>query len=74
MEKFRLKGILYPGRVDIHKRGIVVLGNISDDLAEQLWKEGCPYLEPTPAGRTVLYPGEKPIEVKPIKKKRVSGS
>ena len=67
MKKFRLKGIAYPGRVDIYKRGIVVLGDISDELAEILFKEGCPFLEPTPEGRTVLFPGEEPIKVKPIK-------
>lgn len=69
MLKFRLKGITYPGRVDIYRRGIIVLGDISDELAEVLWKEGCPYLEPTPEGRIVLYPGEEPIRVKSIKKK-----
>lgn len=68
MEKFRLKGIDYPGLVDIYKRGQVRLGDISDELAEKLWREGCPYLEPTPEGRTVLYPGEQPIKVKSLKK------
>jgi hypothetical protein len=64
VNKFRLKGIQSPGRVDIYKRGIVILENLSDTEAQKIYEEGCPYLEPVP-GST----GEKPIAVKKISKK-----
>jgi len=67
MELFRLTGIQWPGRVDLYKRGVVKLAELSDEEAMALYKEGIPYLEPTPQGRKILFPDEKPIEVKLIK-------
>lgn len=49
MERFRLKGIISPGRVNLPKVGTVELASLSDEQAEKLWREGCPYLEPLPA-------------------------
>ena len=49
MERFRLKGIVPPGRVNLPKVGTVELAFLSDEQAEKLWHEGCPYLEPAPA-------------------------
>jgi hypothetical protein len=67
MKLFRLTGIQYPGRVNLYKRGTVELADISDELAMVLYKEGIPYLEPTPEGRKILFPDEKTIEVKTFK-------
>ena len=66
MLKFRLKGIAHPGRVNLLKIGTVELANISDELALELWKSGCRYLEPVPEYRAELFPDEIPISVKPI--------
>ncbi len=45
MERFRLKGIVYPGRVNLPGVGTVELALLPDEQAEKLWQEGCPYLE-----------------------------
>lgn len=64
MEKFKLKGIAHPGKVDIYKRGTVVLADISDELAQELFNEGCPYLEPV----EVVTEESAAASVKPKKK------
>jgi len=66
MQNFRLKGIAYPGRVNLFRIGTVELANISDKLAEEIYKSGCPFLEPTPEYRKILFPEEIPITVKDI--------
>ena len=66
MQKFRLKGIAHPGRVNLFRIGTVELANISDELAEQIWRDGCPFLEPEPQYRQILFPDEIPITVKNI--------
>ncbi len=66
MQNFRLKGIAHPGRVNLFRIGTIELANISDKLAEEIYKSGCPYLEPTPEYRLILFPEETPIEVNPI--------
>jgi hypothetical protein len=66
MQNFRLKGIAHPGRVNLFRIGTVELANISDELAEKIWREGCQYLEPTPEYNRILFPDRIPIEVKPI--------
>jgi len=48
MERFRLKGIVHPGRVNLHRVGTVELAFLTDAEAEKLWREGCEYLEPVP--------------------------
>jgi hypothetical protein len=45
MEKFRLKGIVYPGRVNLPGVGTVELALLPDEQVKKLWQEGCPYLE-----------------------------
>jgi len=67
---FRLKGIKEPGRVDVYKHGLVVLSEVDDKKAMQLYKEGVPYLEPTSEGRKKLFPGEKPIDISKIDLKK----
>jgi len=57
MKRFRLKGIVPPGRVNLPKVGTVELASLSDEQAEKLWREGCPYLEPAPARSSP--PGKK---------------
>lgn len=66
MQNFRLKGLAHPGRVNLYQIGTVELANISDKLAEEIYKSGCPYLEPTPEYRKILFPEEIPITVKDI--------
>lgn len=66
MKLFKLKGLQSPGRVNLLKIGTVELENISDAMAEQLYKDGCRYLEPTPEGRKHLFPNEKPILVEKL--------
>jgi hypothetical protein len=53
-----------PARADFFKRGVLQLNDISDELALELAKEGCPYIELTPEGKELLKPAAKPIEVK----------
>ena len=66
MNNFRLIGIAHPGRVNVLKYGTVELANLSDEIALEIWKRGCKYLEPLPHYREVLFPEETPIRVKPI--------
>jgi len=63
---FKLKGIKSPGRVDVYRHGLIILSEIDDSKAMQLYREGILYLEPTPEGRKKLFPGEKPIETSKI--------
>ena len=70
MQKFALKGIAHPGRVNLYKIGTVELANISDELALKIWQAGCRYLEPLPEYRRELFPDEIPIVVKPISQER----
>lgn len=53
-----------PARADFFKRGTIQLDSISDELALELAKEGCPYIELTAEGKKLLKPAAKPIEVK----------
>ena len=62
MERFRLKGIVPPGRVNLPKVGTVELASLSDEQAEKLWKAGCPYLEPVPAGSLPSERKRKPAK------------
>lgn len=62
MKNFQLKGICAPGRVNLPGHGTINLVDISDELAEKLYKEGLPYLEPIPKYRPKLFPGEQPID------------
>ena len=64
---FILKGINPPGRVDIFKHGQVVLTEIDDEKALQLYREGnCPYLEPTEEGLKILHPEKEVIAANEI--------
>lgn len=66
MKKFRLKGIIAPGRIHHQKYGIINLYDVSDAIAEELWKEGVPYIEPTAEGRKMMFPREKEIKNGPV--------
>jgi len=66
MELFRLIGIHSPGRVNVMKYGTIELENISDTIAVDLWRKGCPYLEPTDEGRKIFFPNEVKIDIDPI--------
>jgi hypothetical protein len=60
---FFLNGIKAPGRVNAKDLGEVNLEDLTDDQAMKLYKEGCPYLVPSPEGFNKLYPGSAPIAV-----------
>jgi len=66
MELFRLVGLTHPGRVNVLKYGTIELANISDTVAIDLWRNGCPYLEPTDEGRKIFFPDEVKIDVEEI--------
>lgn len=53
-------------RADFKNHGIIQLDTISDELAVELAKEGCPYIVLTREGKKLLKPAAKPIEVKKI--------
>jgi hypothetical protein len=65
MAKFQLVGIESPGRVDIFKMGVVELENLPENLQEKLYKDGCPYLQPTPEETLAMNPGAKKISQAP---------
>lgn len=67
MKLFNIIGIEHPGRVNVHKRGEIILADIDDATAEALWLDGLPYLEPNAEGRKKLFPGEKPIKTETIR-------
>ena len=54
MKNFILSGIQPPGKVNLPGYGTIELEKIDDDLAEKLFKEGLPYLQPTPQHRHKL--------------------
>ncbi|HNW54379.1 MAG TPA: hypothetical protein PKN21_08935 [Bacteroidales bacterium] len=66
MELFRLVGLHHPGRVNVLKYGTIELANVSDQVAVDLWRNGCPYLEPTEEGRKIFFPNEVKIDVEEI--------
>lgn len=62
-------GIEAPGRVNLKLDGKfqeVTLDSLSDEKLRQLYENGCRFVAPTPEGRAVLFPEEKPINVKKI--------
>lgn len=70
MQLFDIVGIKAPYRVEVYKVGTIELDTITDELAEELWKEGFPYLTPNEAGRKKFYPGQKPITVEKLNTKK----
>ena len=60
MEKnFQRYGINAPGRINTKIGGRfreVVLDDLSDEQLEELYNNGCKYVEPTPEGRKKLFP------------------
>jgi hypothetical protein len=58
---FVLTGIQSPGKVNLRRHGTVNLEEISDELAIELFKAGCPFLYPTKEYFAVLYPDGFPI-------------
>jgi len=65
---FYLNGIKPPGRVNLRGLGEVNLEDLSDEQALKVYKDGCPFLVPSPEGYKLLYPDAKPIEVSEIPK------
>ena len=62
-----------PIRAALKGRGVVQLDSISNELALELAKEGCPYIVLTNDGVKLAKPAEKTIEIKktpPIKNTR----
>lgn len=64
---FFLNGIKSPGLCNVRGLGEVNLEDLTDEQAIKLYKEGCPYLVPSPEGFKMLYPETAPIAVKEIK-------
>jgi hypothetical protein len=64
---FHLKGIKEPGKVDLYKRGTVLLSELSDDELYKLYNEGCIFLGLTPDGFKKYVPDTKKIKPKSIK-------
>jgi len=72
MTYFTVRGIVPPGRIHHPVYGQVELFNISDDLAEKLWKEKCRFIQLSDEGR-IKFLNQKPIqlhEIKPKKRKK----
>ena len=65
MKNFELVGIKSPGTVNLPNLGTIDLEKIDDKKAEQLWRQGLPFLKPTPAYRKKLFPDEKPLAPTP---------
>ncbi len=78
MEKerlFRRHGLNPPGKINTWLDGhfqTVRLDDLPDDKLKQLYENKCPYVQPTQAGRKVLFPDEKSIEVTTINFKKIS--
>lgn len=66
MQLFKVIGLKPPYRVEIFEIGTVELDTITDELAEQLWRDGCPFLTPNDEGRAKFFPGQKPITVEKL--------
>ena len=69
MTKYQLVGLAHPGWVDIRPYGRIALANISDDLAEELFKRGVPYIEVNPDHLAEVYETDITTSVVPKKKK-----
>lgn len=68
MTRYKLIGLEHPGWVDVYPHGRIALANISDDLADELFAQGIPYLQVVEQHLNDVY--DKPITTEPIKKKR----
>ncbi|MBK6967069.1 MAG: hypothetical protein IPH20_24985 [Bacteroidales bacterium] len=69
---FVLTGIQSPGKVNLRTHGTVNLEDISDELAIELFKAGCPFLYPTKEYFAVLYPDGFPICVSELKESKIT--
>ncbi|MBW6490837.1 MAG: hypothetical protein K0B15_06530 [Lentimicrobium sp.] len=63
---FILNGIKSPGKVNLKRHGTVNLEDVSDDIAIELFKSGCPFLVPTKEYFELLYPDGMPFDVRDI--------
>ncbi|MBE0663761.1 MAG: hypothetical protein IH597_15000 [Bacteroidales bacterium] len=59
MKKFELIGLASPGKINLPVYGTIELEKIDDTLAEKLFREGLPYLQPKVEHLKEMYPGEK---------------
>lgn len=71
---FKVIGLKPPYRVDIYQIGTVNLDTITDELAEELWRDGNPFLALTEEGRAKFYPEQKPITVEKLNTKKGTSS
>ena len=68
MKKFELVGLSSPGLVNLPGYGTISLEKLDDVTAEKLWRDGLPYLKPTPEYRKILFPDQKIIHQSPTPK------
>lgn len=69
MKKYRLKGISSPGTVDLFKIGKVNLEDLPEEKLDELYKNGCPFLELSPEAREAANPNEPEIKTAEVPKK-----
>jgi len=69
MKFFVIRGIVPPGRVHLHKYGLVELYSINDEFAEVLWKQKCPFIHLSDEGR-IKFMNQKPIQLHVIRGKK----
>lgn len=66
---FERYGINAPGKINTLLDGhfqTVRLDDLTDEKLQQLYENGCKYVQPTEYGRKKLFPNEKAIEVSPV--------
>lgn len=71
--KYRVIGIMEPGRVNVYLHGRfqdVNLCEQSDEILKVLHDDGCPYIQKTPEAIIAESPQKPKIEVKPPKFKK----
>ncbi|MEI7597275.1 MAG: hypothetical protein WCK02_16115 [Bacteroidota bacterium] len=70
---FNRCNISAPGRINTKLDGqfqTIAIDNLNDKQLEQLFNNGCKYVELTSEGRKKYYPDENPIEVKETPKRK----
>jgi len=70
MLKYKLKNIKHPGTVDLHLVGRVNLADLPEDKLDELYKNGCPFLELTPEEIECENPELKVIHTSSTPKKK----
>jgi hypothetical protein len=73
MSKFRIIGILEPGRINAKIDGRftdITLHGASDEILAKLYASECPYVELTPEEFLTRNPTAKKIDIRPINVKK----